>query len=191
MIKLSKTDLIRLLEVYEADLCNKIFHYEVSNGMSVDVAFYREQFCHLLGIQHIYNHDKRYLGKAGYDKILSKQITIKALKRHNLAEYDRIKERLMYFDEIYDIMLNGSLIGFNPDIVNPRTIIKADFVLYKEHEAHYLHLFLRKENLNSNIYAPVSYGVKSFNDKNPQQFIKYQKYKKITARSVSIMTENK
>ena len=187
---MSKIDLLRLLEVYETNLCNKIFHYEVSNSIPVNVAFYREQFCHLLGIQHIYDYDKRYLGKAGYDKILDKQITVKALKRHNLAEYEKIKERLLYFNEIYDIMLNGTLIGFNPDVVNPKTIIKADFVLYKEHEAHYLHLFLRKESVNSNIYAPVSYGVKSFNDKEPNQFIKYQKYKKITSRSISLMSEN-
>lgn len=186
---MSKIDLLKILGTYEKNLCDKVFHYRVSNNMELDISFYREQFCHLLGIQHVYDYDKRYLGAAGYKKIVENQITVAALKKHNLKEYEKIKERLVYFDEIYDLMLNGTLISFNIEDVSPRTIIKADFVIYKEHEAHYLHLFLRKENLKSNIYAPISYGVKSFNDKSPKQYIQNQKYKKIIERSVTKMEQ--
>lgn len=179
-----KIDLQRILKTYEENLCNKVFHYEISDGKIVDVTFYREQFCHLLGLQHVYGPDRRYLGSAGYDKVKNGKLTVQMLKKHDKQAYEAIKERLVCFDDIYELMQNGSLIGFNIDKVKPKTRIQADFIIFQDDKAHILHLFLRKENDKSNIYAPVSYVVKSLNDKSPKQFIENQKYKKIVNRSV-------
>ncbi|SFA96142.1 hypothetical protein SAMN05216587_104227 [Selenomonas ruminantium] len=46
-------DLQDLQQYYEQTLCDKVFRYSLANGTLIDVIFYREAFCHLLGIQHI------------------------------------------------------------------------------------------------------------------------------------------
>ena len=50
----------QLLEYYEQNLCHKIFKYELNNKINIEVIFYIEGLCHLLGIQHVYDNDKRY-----------------------------------------------------------------------------------------------------------------------------------
>ena len=40
--------------------CHKIFKYELNNKINIEVIFYIEGLCHLLGIQHVYDNDKRY-----------------------------------------------------------------------------------------------------------------------------------
>ena len=67
--------LLDLLKLYEKELCNKIFSFKLSNGQIIKLRFFREQLCHLLGIQHIYEN-KKYLGASGYEKILTGKITV-------------------------------------------------------------------------------------------------------------------
>ena len=62
-------DLNNILEVYETELCNRIFKYQLNNKIDVEIIFYKENFCHLLGLQHVYGKNKKYLGINGYDKI--------------------------------------------------------------------------------------------------------------------------
>ena len=100
---MSKIVLLDLLQSYEKELCNKIFSFKLSNGQIIKLRFFKEQLCHLLGIQHIYENDRKYLGAKGYDKILSEEITVSALKKHNKSEYAKIKERLEHFDEIPEL----------------------------------------------------------------------------------------
>ena len=181
---MSKIDLQELLKEYESNLCDRIFRYETSDGYIMEVSFYREQFCHLIGLQHIYDNDRRYLGAKGYNKIVSGNLTVNSLKNHDKKSFETGKERLMYFGEINELMAHGEVIGFDVTKVQPRTRIQADFIIFKNDTAHILHLFLRKENSKSDIYAPVSYVVKSLNDKAAKQYISNQKYKKIVKRSV-------
>lgn len=47
------TDLQELQQYYEHNLSDRTFRYSLANGTMLDVIFYREAFCHLLGIQHI------------------------------------------------------------------------------------------------------------------------------------------
>lgn len=59
-------------------------------------------------------------------------------------------------------------------------MIVADFVIYQDKREYILHLFLRRENFKSNQYSPISFVVKSDKDRNKEQFLKGQEYKRIT-----------
>lgn len=174
-------DLKELLEYYEQNLCHKIFKYELNNKINIEVIFYIEGLCHLLGIQHIYDNDKRYLGRRGYNLIKTEKLKRANLKKHNEAEYKKIKLRLRHFDEIGELLCSGTFLKFYPERVKPRTQIRADFIIYRDKKEYLLHLFLIKENDRTNQYSPISFIVKKINDKSKEQYIKNQEYKKITA----------
>ena len=62
-------DLDKILERYEMDLYNRIFKYQLNNIVDVEIVFYKENFCHLLGLQHVYDRNKKYHGINGYNEI--------------------------------------------------------------------------------------------------------------------------
>lgn len=174
-------DLKELLEYYEQNLCHKIFKYELNNKINIEVSFYIEELCHLLGIQHIYGNDKRYLGRRGYNLIKTEKLKRANLKKHNDAEYKKIKLKLQHFDEIEELLCSGTFLKFYQERVKPRTKIRADFLIYRDKKEYLLHLFLVKENNRTDEYTPISFIVKSVKDDNKEQYIKNQEYKKITA----------
>ena len=47
-------DLDEILDVYEMQLCNRIFRYQLNNKIDIEIVFYVENLCHLLGLQHVY-----------------------------------------------------------------------------------------------------------------------------------------
>lgn len=181
---MAKIDLKTLLDNYTSNLCGKIFKYAVLNRTkktndAIIIRFYNENLCHLLGLQHVYDNSTKYLGESGYNLINEGKLTTKSLKQHNEKGFNFIKIKLKHFDEIYDIMVYGKLIRFNPDKVFPRTYITADFMLIKDNTTYILHLFLRRENQNSSNYAPVSFVIHTSKDDRYNQFINNQEYKKI------------
>lgn len=177
-------DLADIFKKYEADLCDRVFEYELKGNQIITLIFFREQFCHLLGLQHVYNNDRHYLGVNGLNKILNGKLTVKKLKSHDLKQYNFIKERIENFNLIEQIVNEEELIKFYRDRANPKTNIQADFIFYKENSVNILHLFLRQEKYGKDVYAPVSFVVKSMNDSNAKQFINNQEYKKIVERKV-------
>ena len=176
---MKKINLQDTQKYYDENLCNRTFHYELTNGTNIDVKFYIENFCHLLGIQHVYNHDKHYLGLSGYNKIKSGNITVAQMKAHNQPGYNLIELRLSKFNEIRSLMEQGEFIKFYQDRTYPASKIRADFILYEKGKEYLLHLFLIRENEHTNEYAPTSFIVKSKNDKTLNQYIDRQEYKKI------------
>lgn len=173
-------ELDQLQNFYEINLCNRIFRYKLNNTIDVDVKFYKENFCHLLGIQHIFPNNKKYLGKSGYEKIKDKSITIKALKKHNKFEYNRLELKLRCFEGIYNMLEAGRFVKFYQYRTKPYTTIVADFIIYQDKKEYMLHLFLRRENDSTTQYSPISFVVRSANDKNYKQYVEGQEYKKIT-----------
>lgn len=158
MYKTTK-DLDEILNVYENELCNRIFKYQLNNKTEIEVVFYKENFCHLLGLQHIYGKD-------------------------NKSEYNRIKIKIDHFDEIPIMMAKGKFIKFYQYRTQPLSTIIADFVIYHNNKEYILHLFLRQENKKTNQYAPISFIAKSGNDKNRHQFIAMQEHKKLTGMEI-------
>lgn len=174
-------NLKQLLINYTTNLCDKQFVFTLPKDKKITVVFFRESLCHLMGLQHIFNYDTRYLGGKGYRKIQEESVTVEALKKHNKKQYTFIKERLRHFDEIIEVLRYGDMISFIEENVKGGTYIKADFVIFNEKEKYILHLFLRKER-NTDIYTPVSYVVQSENDKNANTFLEGQKRVKIIDR---------
>ena len=179
-------DLQNLLAVYNTKLCNRLFRYELSNGTTVEVVFYREQLCHLLGLQYVYDHDKHYLGASGYQKIQNGAITADSLQAHNKKQFNYIKDRLLSFSDLPDLMANGELFRFYPDRTVPATKIIAEYLIKRKNKTYILHLFLRKESGTDqrNRYAPISFVTKSETDKNKAQYYASQEYKKIVKREI-------
>ncbi len=173
-------DLDELLDIYEKQLCNRIFKYQLNNKIDIEIKFYVENFCHLLGLQHIYDKNKKYLGINGYNKIKGNQLKRNNLKKHNKAEYNKIEIKLDHFDEIFNMLKAGEFIKFYQYRTKPLSYIVADFVMFQDKREYILHLFLRQENDKTNQYSPVSFIVKSANDKSKEQYILGQEYKKIT-----------
>ena len=73
-----------MLNNYEETLCDKLFFFELNHKWQVKLEFYREDFCHLVGLHHVYGRDKRYLGLNGYRKVNSDEITLDSIKKHNI-----------------------------------------------------------------------------------------------------------
>ena len=176
------TDLQSLQEYYEHALCDRIFQYKLNNGDILQIRFFRESFCHLLGIQHI-TSNRHYIGKAGYDCIHAGNMTARHLKNINRAGFSRIERRISYFTHIGHLMQHGSIFRFYPERVG-RTRIQATHLVYEENERLYLHLFLKRESKESNLYVPISYIALTERDDNPSLYIAGQEYKTIAEASV-------
>lgn len=173
-------ELDEILNFYETELCNRIFKYQLNNKIDIEIIFYIENLCHLLGLQHIYKKNKKYLGQSGYDKIKNGQLKRNNLKKHNKAAYNEIEIKLNLFDEISDMLKSGKLIKFYQYRTKPLSSIPADFIIFQDKKEYILHLFLKQENDKTNQYVPISFIVKSSNDKSKNQYISGQEYKKIT-----------
>ena len=165
-----------ILDEYEQTLCNKIFRYELSGKLEIDLVFYAENFCHLMGFHHVYVRDKRYLGASGYKMVQDGKLTVDILKQHNEKGFNFIKNKIENFSSIYELLTKGKITGFDTSKVICDTIISASLVIYYKKKEVLLHLFLRKERDDSNQYAPVSFIVKSLKDKNYDQFIARQRH---------------
>ena len=170
-------DLQKLQQDYEQKLCDKVFRYKLANGMVIDVIFYREAFCHLLGIQHI-TKNRCFIGKNGYKRIYSGKLTLNTLKSMNRAGFSKVKHRIEYFSLIRPLMEHGDLFRFYPERAG-KTRIQATFLIQHEAQELYLHLFLAKESPQSNIYAPMSYIVLTKRDDNPKLYFEGQEHKKV------------
>ena len=111
------------------------------------------------------------------------------LKKHNKLEYNKLEIKLDHFDEMPSMMKNGKFIKFYQYRTKPLSTIGADFVIYQDKKEYILHLFLRQESSRTNQYSPVSFVVKSENDKNKEQYIVGQEHKKITGFEIIELSE--
>ena len=175
-------DLQMLQGYYEQHLCDRVFRYTLSNGAIIEVRFYREALCHLLGIQHI-TDNRRYIGRSGYERIRSGKLTTRQLKDMNRAGFSRIKNRLAYFFCIGHLMEHGDVFRFYPERVGS-TRIQATFLVHEKGQGLYMHLFLAKESPKSSIYAPMSYIVLTDRDDNPMLYVAGQEHKNVVAVDV-------
>lgn len=121
-----------ILGIYETGLCNRIFKYQLNYKIDIEIIFYFENFCHLLGLQHIYGKNKKYLGMNGYNKIKDNQLKRKDLKNHNKAAYNKIEIKINHFDGILDMLKSGDFIKFYQYRTKPLSFIVADFVIVQD-----------------------------------------------------------
>lgn len=123
----------------------------------VKIMLFRESLCHLMGLQHIFNNDVKYLGGKGYKKIQEESITVETLKKHNKKQYNFIKERLRHFDKIIDVLRYGKMICFNEEKVKSNTYIKADFIIYDKKRRIYFAFIFKERVKYRYVYTNIIY----------------------------------
>lgn len=173
---MEKADLRTILNNYEKKLCNKLFRYELKNNHLIDLIFYVEDFCHLIGMHYVFVNDKRYLGKNGHKLVSAEQVTVDIMRNHNEKGYNYIKSKIENFDNLHELLINGEFKNFDDSKVPGDTIIVANLVVYRKNKERLLHLFLRKRNANSNQYAPVSFVVRNEKERNYNSYIAKQRH---------------
>lgn len=177
--------LIDLQQWYLQNLCGKNWVFTYGDNKQIILRFTIEDFCHLTGIQYVYNGDMEYAGRAGWDKIAQGAITINGLKRINKAAYSQHKERIKYFKEIENVLKYGQIVWFNVDRCGKygamRSKIQAKIIFYTNDGKKVIHLFAREQGHNG-FYAPVSFIIKSVKQDDPLYFIENQTKIKIKNR---------
>ena len=97
---MQEVNLKALLMNYNANLCDRQFAFILPKEKRLRIVFFRESLCHLMGLQHVFDWDKHYLGQKGYEKIKSEAVTVDTLKKHNKKGYSFIGWTLN--NEIYN-----------------------------------------------------------------------------------------
>ena len=172
-----------LQDYYSSTLCDRYFAYHLATGETIKVYFYRESFCHLLGIQHI-TKERPFLGLKGYRRIQKESITLKTLKAMDKRQYGYIRSRIHFLNRMDDLLLNGDLYRFYPDRVLPPTKIHASILLFDHELDVYLNLFLSKEQRDSDIYTPLSFIPLTEKDHRPTRYLEHQEFKRILSREI-------
>jgi hypothetical protein len=170
---------------YAERLENRIFQYTLRGGQVIELVFYKENLCHLLGIQHIIPSNKEYIGIRGYRKIESGVLTTDFLRKHNENQYRQMRGRIGKFMEVANLLLNGSVYRFY-FLRQKESKIRADYIVYWHNMESklYSNLFLARERSllsdakKSNAYTAISYTVMKEKDDH-DMYIRNQEYKEV------------
>lgn len=176
-----------LLNFYEECLSDTLFVFELDylEQPTIRLHFSKDNLCHLLGFQHIFEGEpnaSNYSGFSGYNLIKNRTITINSLKQQHLREnYKKHRERVLYFAFIYQLIKNPTTILFSKELAKFETNIETEFILYDNKNNRYLHLGLDKHE-GTNIYFPRTFFVR----KN-KAFIENQKEINILKKELQIL----
>jgi hypothetical protein len=146
--KMSDISLKLLLEFYEANLCGREFKYDLADDTgtnhSVSLVFRNENFCHLLGLQHIKSSGSKIIqGVRGAQDIKDGRVTFDTLKTVNAGRFKSVKYRIQYFPFLLQLLQNPSVIQFDPALVND-CVITCDLMLHEDYESRKVHLGIEK-----------------------------------------------
>ena len=169
---------------YANNLENKIFRYILQGGQIIDLRFYQQSFCHLLGIQHIMHQNRDYIGLRGYQKIQRGELTLSSLRKRDAKQYRQMSRRIQGLTKICEMLLRGKMYRFYL-MRQPHTRVNADFVLYWRDEVDLYHnLFMAKEKSlfskrqMDHAYSAISYIVMTEKDDH-DMYIERQEFKRI------------
>jgi len=182
-------------QFYIDNLENRIFRYKLRGGQVIDLAFHKENLCHLLGIQHIFPKNKEFVGIRGYKKIQDGTLTIATMRKYNATQYRQMRNRIEKFMEVAHLLVSGSIYKFY-FMRQKESNIRADFIIYWHNEEHglYSNLFLAKEcslilaDKDDRAYIAISYTVMKEKDDH-DKYIRDKEYKEVEA--FQIITRNK
>jgi len=160
--ELNEISLQVLQEYFEQEILPYKYTYHCNYNLSIDLSIKTSNFCHLIfgtvedkvskGVLH------KYVGQSGYDYIKSGQVTMDNIPV-KIKQYAKLK--LKAFIYLSNLLDNAKVIHFNPILTT--TIIKSDFVLYRNYKNLNLNLFLRTLNRKTNLLSGISF-ISSDND---------------------------
>ena len=142
-----KTKNIQECAKFYESLLKKEFIVTLENGMAFSFYFRRENFYHLLGlhkltdIQQLQNPNRALI----YKEIKNGKLSYLTIQ--NSKFYNRISERINYFDHI-SALLNKEhskiIVEFDPDIVSNTHLKNTRFIFYKHETTGYSLLTIGK-----------------------------------------------
>lgn len=183
----SELTLLTIIDFYDDFLTNKVFEFTLDYPTQpvVKLCFEKDNLCHLLGFQHIFEYEPNatdYSGMTGYNLIKSGTVTMDTFKQQHIRDkYKENRERILYFAYIYQLLLNPTVILFSNEDLN--TNISTEFILYDHQNNRYLHLGVDKHENTVDYYFPRTFFVRKKND-----FIIDQTAITIIDKTESIMT---
>lgn len=175
-----------LQDFYENYVIGYLYKYKLKGDIELNIRFYREDFCHLLGIHKVVpqNMKGRYVGKNGYEKIKSGELTIANLKSMNEKEFNNIKLRMSAFFFVYKLMRDADIVKFFNKRVKGNCNLRSEFILYDEQSGYKLHLGVLKEQPDKDKYSPETYIVKRCSKKDKNYYTDGQQYMSIISREI-------
>ena len=158
----------KAIETYEK-LRKCKYHMTIEDGTEFDLMFGKQNFHHLIGLQHLTDKpriadpmepQKKFYNILAGDASLRDEVT-------SSHKYYQIEERIEKFNKLVDILQSGEakiIVAFDPD-KTPTQTIEAEFMLFdREHnltdknaEVVYYHLFMDYDTPNK--YCPITYIV--------------------------------
>lgn len=157
-----------LRQFYEQFLEPYSFIFELDNGVTVNLNFNKEHFCHLVGIEKLAKNVVRrqdrykYFGHEGYKNVQNGTITIKHLKDLAKKRINFIKDKLVFFYLLPRIVEAPEiLLDFvsAPDGSN----IEAKLLAYNSTEEVYVHLGI-DEDVITGRHFPRSFFTERINE---------------------------
>lgn len=115
----SELPLKLLLNYYEEFLTERTFAFELDYPTNplINLRFEKDNLCHLLGFQHIFEDEPdatSYSGASGCDLINSGTITMDTFKKpHIRPKYKEGREWILYFAYIYQLLKNSTVLLFS------------------------------------------------------------------------------
>ena len=172
-----KPKLVDLANLYERELTQKVFHYTFSQkarrSFRADLVFEKANFCHLMSIASLVDHDTKdldeYSGIKGWRNIQEGKITMRLLKAINPNDFAYYQKEYEMFVQLVEMLHHPQAVLFDPKKVK-NTKLKSKIILYGVYGQHTIHLGIDQDR-DSDWFAR-SYFVRE-NDKNDQYPSKY------------------
>lgn len=162
----------KAIETYEK-LRKCKYHIKIENGMEFDLLFGKQNFHHLIGLQHLTDKPRIAKPMEPQKKFYNTLAGSVALQQEILSsrKYKLIQERVENFNKLVDILQSGEakiIVAFDPG-KTPTQQIEAEFMLFdrghdlmdKSADIVFYHLFMDYNTPNK--YCPITYIVEHSN----------------------------
>lgn len=166
-----------LRQFYEQFLEPFTYTFELDNGVTVNLDFEKENFCHLVGIEKLAKNVVRrqdrykYFGYEGYKNVQNGTITIKHLKDLARKRINFIKDKLVFFYLLPRVVEAPSILL---DFVSAPdgSKIEAKLLAYDSTEEVYVHLGIDEDETTGR-HFPRTFFTERINETNDgTKFIK-------------------
>ncbi|WP_019637870.1 PBECR4 domain-containing protein [Paenibacillus fonticola] len=194
--KIDEISLELLQQYYEKFLERYYYVFELDNGVVVNLEFEKKHLCHLLGIEKMakgtVKHKElyKYFGVEGYNNIQNGLITIKHLKNLNKGRFNFIKDKLIFFYLLPQVVSSPEILL---DFITEKndTFIKAKLLAYLSTEEAYVHLGIDEDEKTTRFF-PKTYFIERINETNDgSKFIKGRSpFKVVKAKKINKSLSN-
>ncbi|SED17814.1 PBECR4 domain-containing protein [Paenibacillus sp. GP183] len=167
--KIDEISLELLQAYYEAFLVPYTYAFTLDNGMEINLDFDKEHFCHLTGIGKVAigsvkNKElDKYFRLEGYDNIKNGVITLQHLKKLNKGKFKQIKDKLVFFYLLPNIVESPEILLDFTGGTPSSTRIEAKLLAYSATDEVYVHVGI-DEDPNTKRHFARSFFTERIND---------------------------